>query len=242
VSLPVRISALLVAFVAVVAGAVYVVIHYVVASPPTVDYTSMARGGQVNVVLQEDPQNTVSSHPDWVSYFVQDPTTHQWIHTTLFKVPAKTRVNMTILGYDGCTPLRNNFWSKVQGTIGNVMTVQQFKTTGVPLGGPKVYSVLNSWSGCNVAHTFAIPSLHVFVPIASPNTALFNSSGCGVSPCISGPHSMVKFSFMTPAVRGGGTATFRWQCFIPCGGGFVFGNGGPMATIGFMAGNMEVQA
>jgi hypothetical protein len=242
VSLPVRITALLVAFAAVVVGAVFVVIHYIGASPPVVDYTSMASGGQVNVVLQEDPQNTVSSHPDWVSYFVQNPSTHQWIHTTLFKVPAKTRVNMTILGYDGCTPLRNNFWSKVQGTIGGDMTVQQFKTVGQPIGGPKTYSVLNSWSGCNVAHTFAIPSLHVFVPIASPVTALFNSSACGVSPCTSGPHSMVKFSFMTPAVRGIGTAVYRWQCFIPCGGGFVFGNGGPMSTIGFMTGNMEVQA
>jgi hypothetical protein len=242
VSVPARIAALLVAFVAVVAGAVFVVVHYVIGGPPTVDYTSMAHGGQVNVVLQEDPQNTVSSHPDWVSYFVQDPSTHQWVHTTLFKVPAKTRVNMTILGYDGCTALRNNFWSQIQGTVGNVVTVQQFKTVGVPLGPPRTYSVINSWSGCNVAHTFAIPGLHLFVPVASPNTALFNSVPCGVSPCTSGPHSMVKFSFMTPAVRNGSTATFRWQCFIPCGGGFVFGNGGPMATIGFMTGNMEVAA
>ena len=29
----------------------------------------------VHVVMQEDPQNTVSSHPDWVSYFIQDPKT-----------------------------------------------------------------------------------------------------------------------------------------------------------------------
>ena len=29
---------------------------------------------------------------------------------------------MTILGYDGCTPLRNPYWSKVTGTIGNVIT------------------------------------------------------------------------------------------------------------------------
>ena len=27
-------------------------------------------------------------------------------------------MNMTIYGYDGCTPLRNNFWSRVQGTDG----------------------------------------------------------------------------------------------------------------------------
>ena len=95
--------------------------------------------GVVNVVMQEDPQNSVSSRPDWVSYFVQDPKTKAWVHTTLFQVPANTRVNMTILGYDGCTPLCSNFWSKVQGTVGNSMTVQQFKTVGAATGpGPEV--------------------------------------------------------------------------------------------------------
>jgi hypothetical protein len=238
VSLPARIVTLLVAFAAVVAGAVFIVIHYLGSSIPVVNFTSQASGGAVNVVLQEDPQNTVSSRPDWVSYFVQDPKTGAWVHTTLFQVPANTRVNMTILGYDGCTPLRNNFWSQVQGTIGGTASVQQFKDTGKPLGTAKTVSLINSWSDCSVAHTFAIPSLHVYVPVASPNTALFNNNGCGVSPCTSGPHSSVKFSFMTPKTGG----TFRWQCFVPCGGGFVDGNGGPMQTLGFMMGNMEVSA
>ena len=120
-SLPARIVTLLVAFAAVVAGAVFIVIHYLGSSLPVVNYTSAASGGVVNVVLQEDPQNNSSSEPDWVSYYVQDPQTKAWVHTTLFSVPKNTRVNMTILGYDGCTPARNNFWSLVQGTIGNRM-------------------------------------------------------------------------------------------------------------------------
>jgi len=236
VSLPARIVTLLVAFAAVVAGAVFLAVYYIGGGPPTVNFVPEASGGQVNVVLQEDPQNTVTSRPDWVSYFVQDPVTKKWVHTTLFQVPANTRVNMTILGYDGCTPLRNNFWSRVQGTIGGTATVQQFKTVGQPLGVPKTFKVINSWSHCSVGHTFAIPSLHVYVPVASPNTKLFNSSACGSSPCTSGPHSMQKFSFYTPKTTG----TFRWQCFVPCGGGFLDGNGGPMQTLGFMMGNMEV--
>jgi hypothetical protein len=238
VSLPARIVTLLVAFAAVVAGAVFIVVHYLGGSLQVVNYTSAASGGVVNVVLQEDPQNNSSSEPDWVSYFVQDPKTHAWVHTTLFKVPANTRVNMTILGYDGCTPARNNYWSLVQGTIGNTMTVQQFKTVGQPLGPPQRASVRNTWSDCSVGHTFAIPSLHLYVPIASPVTALFNKDGCSDSPCTAGPHSVVKFSFMTPNHGG----TFRWQCFIPCGGGFLDGNGGPMQTLGYMMGNMEVAA
>jgi hypothetical protein len=236
VSLPARIVTLLVAFAAVVAGAVFIVVHYLGSALPVVNYTPEASGGAVNVVLQEAPVNSVTPRPDWVSYFVQDPKTHAWVHTTLFQVPENTRVNMTILGYDGCTPLRNNCFSKIQGTVGNRVTVQQFKTLSQPVGPTRVYSLIDSWANCSVAHTFAIPSLHVFVPVASPVTALFNSSACGTAPCTNSPHSMEKFSFYTPKTSG----TFRWQCFIPCGGGFLDGNGGPMQTIGYMMGNMEV--
>ena len=109
-SLPARVVTLLVAFLAVVAGAAFLVVHYFLASPPTVDFAAGVTpntGAAVHVVMQEDPQNTVSTHPDWVSYFIQDPKTRAWVHTTLFKVPAGSKIDMTIYGYDGCTPLRN---------------------------------------------------------------------------------------------------------------------------------------
>ena len=93
-SLPARVVTLLVAFLAVAAGVAFIVVHYFLATPSTVDYSAGVAantGATVHVVMQEDPQNTVSSRPDWVSYFIQDPTTHQWVHTTLFKVPAGAR-------------------------------------------------------------------------------------------------------------------------------------------------------
>jgi hypothetical protein len=227
VSLAARVTTLAAAFVVVVAGIVFVVIHIILAAPPVEDYTPYASGGQVNVVLQTDAQNTVTNHPDWVSYFIQNPQTKQWVHTTYFAVPANTRVNMTIIQYDGCTPLRNPIWGHVTGTIGGVETVN-----GAPV------SVLNSWSGCNVGHTFTMPALGINVPLASPTTLSENNNLCGTSPCTSGPHEVVKFSFMTPTVGG----TFRWQCIIPCGLGYLDGNGGPMGTPGYMSGQMEVDA
>ncbi len=226
-SLAARVTTLAVAFVAVVAGIVFVVVHIILAAPPVEDYTPYASGGQVNVVLQTDAQNTVTNHPDWVSYFIQSPQTKQWVHTTYFAVPANTRVNMTIIEYDGCTPLRNPIWGHVTGTIGGVETVN-----GAPV------SLLNSWSGCNVGHTFTMPALGINVPLASPTTLSENNNLCGTSPCTSGPHEVVKFSFMTPTVGG----TFRWQCIIPCGLGYLDGNGGPMGTPGYMSGQMEVDA
>jgi hypothetical protein len=225
VSLPARVVTLLVAFLAVAAGAAFLVVHYFLAVPSTVDYSAGVTadtGATVHVVLQEDPQNTVSSHPDWVSYFIQDPTTHSWVHTTLFKVPAGSTIDMTIYGYDGCTPLRNNFFGGVSGTIGGII-----KVDGKPT------KTINSWSGCNVGHTFSIPGINLNVPMASPG---LTANLCGTSPCTSGPHKTVTFSFRTPTKTG----EYFWQCRVPCGGGFVDGFGGPMQTIGFMTGNMEV--
>jgi hypothetical protein len=221
VSLPVRIGTLIVAFLLVAAGGAFLVVHYFLYSPPT-EVFHAGPSGQVNITLQEDPQNTVSSHPDWVSYFIKNPTTGKWDHTTIFQVPAHTRVNVTIYGYDGCTPLRNPFWGKVTGTIGGYELVDGKKTR-----------VLNSWSGCTVGHTFSIPGIGLNVPMGSPG---LSATLCSTSPCTSGPHQTMQFSFMTPSTTG----TYFWQCRIPCGGGFIDGFGGPMQTIGFMTGNMEV--
>ena len=226
-SLPARVTTLLIAFAAVVALVVFVAMHFIAAKPIVEDYAPYASNGQVNVVMQTDAQNTVTNRPVWVSYFIQNPQTKQWVHTTYFEVPAATRVNMTIYEYDGCTPLRNPVWGQVTGTIGNVEYVN-----GVPT------ARLNSWAVCSVAHTFTMPALGINVPLASPTTLKENQNLCSVSPCTSGPHQVVTFSFMTPATGG----TFRWQCVIPCGLGYLDGNGGPMATPGYMSGQMEVDA
>ena len=129
---------------------------------------------------------------------------------------------MTIYGYDGCTPLRNNFWAKVTGTAG-----------GIAAEDGKPFTVLNSWSGCNVAHTFSIPGINLNVPMGSPG---LTANLCSTSPCTAGPHKTMTFTFTSPRTPG----AYFWQCRIPCGGGFIDGFGGPMQTIGYMTGNMEV--
>ena len=220
-SVPARVVTLVVAFLAVAGGASFLVINFLLSSPPVEAYTTAA-DGQVHVTMQEDPQNTVTNKPDWVSYFIKSPTTGQWVHTTLFQVPAGATVDMTILGYDGCTPLRNPFWSKVTGTIGNVADVNGKPTKAI-----------NSWSGCNVGHTFSIPGIGLNVPMATPSVT---ATLCSTSPCTSGPHEVMTFKFKVPTTPG----DYFWQCRVPCGGGFIDGFGGPMQTIGYMTGNMEV--
>ena len=239
-SVPARAAVLIVAFLAVVGLGIFVAVYYIGSATtqlPIVHYT--ASNGQTNVVLQEDPQNDSATRPDWVTYYTQDPTTKQWLHTTLFSVPANTKVNVTIYGYDGCTPLRNNFWSVVQGTIGNTVTVQQFSKNNTPLGSAQSTSVINSWSDCNVGHTFAIPGMNIYVPVASPNALNSANNLCSSSPCTptsGGAYALETFSFMSPSHTG----TYRWQCLIPCGGGYIDGNSGPMQTLGWMMGEMDV--
>jgi hypothetical protein len=240
VSLPARVTTLVIAFLAVVAGGIYVAFNFIAAKPSTLDFA--ASGGQVNITMMTAAQTSSGSKPDWVTYFIEDPSTHQFVHTTYFEVPANSTVNVTILGYDGCTPLRNPVWGHVTGTIGNVENVQFFD--GKSMSAPQQLSTFDSWGGCTVQHTFAIPNLGINVPIASVTTFKENSNLCGNSPCTedptdkNSPHTVVTFSFKTPSQGG----SYRWQCFVPCGLGYVDGNGGPMGTPGYMMGQMEVQA
>lgn len=239
VSVAARAATLIVAFLGVVGAGIFVAVYYLGAATtqlPIVHYT--ASNGQVSVVLQEDPQNDSATRPDWVTYYTEDTATKQWLHTTLFSVPANTRVNVTIYGYDGCTPLRNNYFSQVQGTLGGTVTVSQFDQHGKEYVTNRTTSDINSWSDCNAGHTFAIPELGVFVPVASPNAQLSANNLCGSSPCTTSgnPYGLETFSFVSPAATG----TYRWQCLIPCGGGFLDGNAGPMSTLGWMMGEMDV--
>ena len=223
-SLPARVTTLIVAFLAVVGGAIFVVAHYLLGGPPTVNFAA-GSSGQVNMTMQSDASSSPQAdpaHPTWVSYYIKSPTTGAWVHTTLFQVPAHTQVNVTILGYDGSTPVRNQLWSRVTGTVGGVAYY-----SGSPV------TVANGWNGnpnFNIQHTFAIPAINLSVPVqAGPGT-------CLNAPCTNKQHSTTTFSFMTPAQPG----AYRWQCFIPCGLSFLYGNGGPMQTIGYMTGNMQV--
>jgi hypothetical protein len=140
----------------------------------------------------------------------------------IWQVPAHTKVNVTILQYDSGSPLRNEQIGQVTGTVGDVAT----------LNGAK-FSVNNSNIGNGVGHTFSIPTIGVSVPLAGVNP---NDTLCSAAPCqLSSPHNVIKFSFMSP-----GPGNYPWQCFVPCGLGWLYGNGGPMSTVGYMGGFMKV--
>jgi hypothetical protein len=209
---------------AVAAVAAVVLIVNLLGQPPTVDYTSESSGQPVNVTLQAVGSFGSGSHPTWVSYLVRSPQ-GQWVHTTVFQVPEHVRVNVTIYNYDSGSPLRNQQIGQVSGTNGNVATLNG-----------KVFRVINSNAGVNgIGHTFSIPSLGLNVPLYGNNP---NANLCAVAPCTtSSPNKIIRFSFTTP-----GPGSYRWQCFVPCAAGWLYGNGGAMSTLGYMGGFMKVAA
>jgi hypothetical protein len=203
---------------AVAAVLVFAYVAYFLTSTPTTEAAPAAPGG-ARLTLQTVASFGHAPDPDWVSYLEQDGRGN-WHHSTIYEVPAHSLVHVTIYQYDTATGLRNPFWSQVRGTIDGLMTVN-----GTPL---------HALPPDDASHTFAIPDLGVSVPLKGVADKAKNQ--CSVAPCTQAEaHNTITFTFRT-----GKPGTFRWQCFVPCAASFVFGNGGPMQTIGWMDGLLKV--
>lgn len=183
---------------------------------------SSAAGQPINLTIQTVGSIGYGNHPTWVTYEVKNPQ-GKFVHDTTWQLPANTTVDVTVQQYDSGSPLRNQQWGQVTGVIGGAATLN-----GTP------YSVYNSYTGNGVGHTFTVPSLGISVPLVGVNG---NLSLCGVAPCsLKSPHNIITFSFKTPAKAG----EYHWQCFVPCGLAYLYGNGGPMSTQGYMGGFLDV--
>jgi hypothetical protein len=210
-------------FFAVAAGLiVYGSMAYLRQDPPNVDLTQGHAAGQpVHLAVQTMGAWGHGQHPTWVTYMVRDRNGH-WVHSTLWQLPAHTRIDVTIYQYDSGSPLRNQYLGGVTGVGGT------YRLNGKPI------TVLNSNDGGGVGHTFTVPALGINIPLwgISPNS----KNACSAGPCLTSmTHNTITFSFTTP-----GPGQYRWQCFVPCGLSYLDGNGGPMQTIGYMAGFIKV--
>ena len=220
-----RLTVVLGLLVVVIGFAVWGVIGFLLPQPATVAFTAASPGAPINMTVQTVPAIGFGFQPVWVSYLVQNQQ-GQWIHSTIWQLPAHTRINVTIDQYDSGSPLRNQNWGRVQGTL-----------TGHALYNGKPISYYDSNTGNNgVGHTFTVPALNLSVPLIGVNGNATNT--CGSAPCTTNfAHNTMKFSFVTP-----GAGSYSWQCFVPCGGGYLYGNGGPMSTLGYMGGFLDVVA
>ena len=138
------------------------------------------------------------------------PNWVSYLPTTFVKVPPNATVRVTIDQQDGASGLRNPYYGLVRGTIGDSMTVNG--------------KTMKAIDPTMAAHSFAIPDLGVNVPLL----AVADNAPAGAS-------NKIVFSFKVPA-----SGIFHWQCFVPCAAGTLYGLGGPMQTLGYMDGQIEV--
>jgi len=159
------------------------------------------------------------AHPDYVSYLVRD-TQGKWLRRTVWRLPANATVHVTIYNFDGDSGLRNPQFGRPQGVDGSAFSLDGKRTLAI--------------SPDDTSHTFAVPGLGVIVPIAGVADDAKNQ--CGYAPCsLSMAHRTIQFTFHT-----GKPGHYRWQCFVPCAAGWIDGFGGPMQTIGYMDGFLNV--
>jgi len=204
----------------VVAAAIALYIGlYLTNSPPSIAVAQSPVGARLT--LATVPAAALNDpNPTWVSYYAVDPGSTNWRHATTFKLPANTLVRVTIYQFDSQTGLRNPFLGQAQGTVGGGFTLDGKPTRAVD---PDTAS-----------HVFAIPQIGVSVPLVGiPDSA---KNPCSNAPCtLKQDHTTTTFTFRTPA-RG----LYRWQCFVPCAAGYIEGWGGPMQTVGYMDGFIQV--
>ena len=214
----VRLSAVA-AVVAVIGVAIgFYIANWLMSGPPAQHPVASGTGTSKSVKLTIQTVAAVgpklSSNPDWVSYLIQQHG--KWVRSTIWTVPANSTVHVTVYQFDGDSGLRNPFMGKVRGTVGNSMSVNGKKMKVLD---PDLAS-----------HTFAIPQLHLIVPLKG--VADDAPKQCGYAPCsMSQAHNTITFSFHV-----GHKGHYRWQCFVPCAAGWLYGFGGPMQTLGYMDG------
>jgi hypothetical protein len=206
--------------VLVVAVLIGVYIGFLTNGPTPYHVPAGANAAGVDLTLQTvaavGPE--LSPNENWVSYLVRENGV--WKRSTVWTLPANTLVHVTLYNFDGKSGLRNPFLAQARGLVGGT-----FGLNGKPL------SVINP---DDASHTFAIPQLGVIVPIQGVDDDA--PKQCDFAPCpMSNAHETVTFTFRT-----GKKGHYRWQCFVPCAAGFVYGFGGPMQTIGYMDGYVDV--
>ncbi len=209
---------------AVIAGAVLAAIGlylalYLTNVPGSVAAASTPIGAQLYLATVPQAERS-DPHHTWVSFYAVNATSGDWRHDTTYVVPAHTVVRVTIYQYDTPSGLRNPFISQVSGTVGGVFTLDGKLTRAIP---PE-----------EASHAFAIPQLGLSVPLAGvPEEA---KNPCEQAPCsLANAHRTISFLLHTPA-----KGLYRWQCFVPCAAGYIQGFGGPMQTVGYMGGFLQV--
>lgn len=174
--------------------------------------TTATTNGVYKLTLAITVNNAYNSTTSGPRYWVVTPSGLE--SSRSISLPAYTKIELTIIDYDGATPLPSQF-SQVAGTVGNVIYVVNSTTAAsenMNMDAAKAVSSLDP--NTQIAHTFTVPQIGLNIPVAANSVQVAN--------------------FYINQ-----TGTFLWHCEDPCGYG-PSGWLGPMSTPGWMEGNITV--
>jgi hypothetical protein len=171
----------------------------------------------------------LSTYPDsMVCHADQGEPQIEWVTycpSTTWELPPNSLVTVIIKQYDSASGLYNDFFQKVQGTVGGIAKYNN-----------KPMSQIN---GDDAAHTFTIQSqpdesnpIFVSVPLLGVADNAPNLANGYPAP------NVIEFQFHT----GPAGHVYIWHCYVPCGNDreSPYGFSGPMSTTGYMAGTITV--
>ena len=210
---------------AVLAAAALIVAYIVFLTNGPTPYTPAASGAtsakSVDLTLQTvaavGPK--LSPNENWVSYLIRE--NGKWVRTTVWNLPAHALVHVTVYQFDGDSGLRNPFLSQARGLVGGTFTLNGKATSRIA-------------AGRRVTHV-RDPGARRPRPASRASPTTRRTSATTRRARMANAHNTITFTFRT-----GKEGHYRWQCFVPVRAGFLYGFGGPMQTIGYMDGFINV--
>ncbi|MGZ3618235.1 MAG: hypothetical protein ACXWOL_16255 [Ktedonobacteraceae bacterium] len=214
----------------IVGFAVVVVVWFGLGSVQGLGYTPSAI--QATITGPNSATINLSAYPDSLTCHPDAPALQsQWVSycPTTLDLPPNSVITVIIKQYDSASGLYNDFFQKVQGTLG-----------GVALYNNKPMGQINP---DDAAHTFTIQSVPdetnpIFVSVPLLGVAENAPTNVTINGNQYPTPNVIQFQFRT----GPAGHSYIWHCYVPCGNDreTPYGFSGPMATTGFMAGLINV--
>jgi hypothetical protein len=129
-----------------------------------------------------------------------------------FTLPANADVTITVINFDGATPLLkgDERYAKATGVVGGSFSMTPVSAAD-PNGAGGVATIASALDPAFVSHTLTIPALGINIPISANARETFT-------------------------IHTGAPGTFAWHCFDPCGTGPTGFGGAMAAKSGYMEG------
>ena len=193
---------------------------WLLSAPPTYDAQTSRTSARITIQTVAAVGPKLSANPDWVSYLVRN-SNGDWKRSTVWtcrRTRSCTSRSTTSTARAACATRSS---AGRRGSSGRSSSTASRSTRCKP--DDAVAHVRRSRARASSSRSQGVPD--------------DAKNQCGYAPC-----ARCRWRTGRSRSRSGPAKPghYRWQCFVPCAAGFLYGFGGPMQTIGYMDGFMNV--